>query len=90
MIDTYKQDPVTRFTRVWIETLSAARSLEGHVASPASRGCGLKHANIVGHYLAIGVTRFTRVWIETTRWPGTRPPSAVTRFTRVWIETPRR
>jgi len=77
---------VARFTRAWIETHQVHRPRRV-VASPASRGRGLKLQSDACRVQNRFVARFTRAWIETLLRRFPERFSAVARFTRAWIET---
>ena len=78
---------VARFTRAWIETNNDSAKLPVRLASPASRGRGLKRLCAGRSEQPRGVARFTRAWIETSSVVNSVRTWEVARFTRAWIET---
>ena len=49
----------------WVETPVAEATPQGPVASPPTRGRGLKRLELVGYYRPRGVAPHAGAWVET-------------------------
>ena len=77
---------VALFTRAWIEISKSACGGTLLMASPSSRGRGLKYIYHLLPPRRARVALFTRAWIEISTSSSKSMRAGVALFTRAWIE----